>query len=885
MRRLLLGAARIGLGVATAALALALLRLGPVFAQPLVPFRALPLVVPWLLLAAFVALLAAPSGGGARVVGVSVTRVAFRAALASTLALAGAVALRGEAGLPGRLEGPAGPLASLPPGPIDLHGADLEGVARTRRLQAVWRGELRVPESGRHRLAASGVGRVELRLDGTLVLAGEGDPLAVSAERSIGRGEHAIEVRYERRGPSTRLRLEWARPGADGQPQPALDLLAPRQLGEPLPAWLWMATDALAHLLAALVGWLAAAAPWLRRDPLPSPRPLSGAELLWAALGYAAILALASWPLVASPARFGPIGQPDGRLNLWILAWDQHALAHAPSHLFDAPIFHPLPDALAFSENLLLVSLLAAPFSAAGGPLLGYNAALMLSHVVSGLGVLLLIRRATGDRLAAFAGGAIFAAGMHRWANMAHIHAQATLFLPLVLLALDRFLERRTLGRALLVGVLLAAQGASSVYLGAITATALATGLLLALASGLRGREAARLGLGLALGAVLLAPLALPYLRMREFQGEEFTLETLRRYSTTPESYLASLSRWYEPVSSRQLDAASVHDHLFPGVLPVLLGLAGLARAPRRFAVFALLASVLAVLLSLGPATALYRALHEHVVLFRGLRNLARFSLIPLVCLAALAGLALAGRRRLAWVALPLLVAESCNAPLGYATARPPAPAAAFLAGRPGAVAALPLYEDDTQVMLDGMAHWRPLLNGDSGFMPRPFARAMELLNRPLDAEGVRLLRALGVSDVTSRKTLPLPLAFEAPDERVYTVPSGPAAAEVRPAPAAATLWTHDAILLDLGSVRSVSRVTFEVGDGDWIDAPRVLVSEDGHEWREAPARASLADATLSLYRNPRAGLGELRLGPLRARQLRLDGRLPARRGSLGVAE
>jgi len=881
MRRLLLGAARIGLGVATALLALAVLRFGPVFAQPVVPLRALPLIAPWLALALLTAFLGASPGGWAR----GGARRACRLTLAAALALAAVVALRGEAGLPGRLEGPAGPLASLPPGPIDLHGADLEQVARTRRLRAVWRGELRVPESGRHRLAASGVGRVEVRLDGTLVLTGEGDPLAAVAERMIGRGAHAIEVRYERRGPTTRLRLEWARPGSDGRPQPGLELLAPRQLGEPRPAWLWAATDVLAHLLAALVGWLAVAAPWLRREPLPSPRPVSARGLLAAALGYAAILALASWPLATAPASIGPIGQPDGRLNLWILAWDQHALAQAPSRFFDAPIFHPLPDALAFSENLLLVSLLAAPFSAAGGPLLGYNAALMLSHLVSGLGVLLLVRRATGDGLAAFAGGAVFAAGMHRWANMAHIHAQATLFLPLALLALDRFLERRTLGRALLVGLLVAAQGASSVYLGAITATAVATGLLLALASGLRARDAARLGLGLALAAALLAPLALPYLRMRAFQGEEFTLETLRRYSTTPESYLASLSRWYEPVSSRQLDPASVHDHLFPGLLPVLLGLAGLARAPRRFAVFALAASLLAVLLSLGPATPLYRALHEHVVLFRGLRNLARFSLIPLVCLAALSGLALAGRRRLAWIALPLLVAESCNAPLGYARMPPPGPAAAFLAGRPGAVAALPLYEDDTRVMLDGMAHWRPLLNGDSGFLPRPFARAMELLNRPLDAEGLRLLRALGVSDLTSREPLPLPLAFEAPGERVYTVPSGPAAQEVRPAPAAATLWTHDAILLDLGSVRSVSRVTFELGDGDWIETPRVLVSEDGREWRETPARASLADATLSLYANPRAGQGELRLAPLHARYLRLDARLPARRGSLGAAE
>ena len=75
-----------------------------------------------------------------------------------------------------------------------------------------------------------------------------------------------------------------------------------------------------------------------------------------------------------------------------ILAWDVHALLHAPSRLFQAPIFHPLPDALAFSENLLLPAVLSAPGQIVS-PVLGYNLALVISLVVSGLGVQALARR------------------------------------------------------------------------------------------------------------------------------------------------------------------------------------------------------------------------------------------------------------------------------------------------------------------------------------------------------------------------------------------------------------------------------------------------------------------------------------------------------------
>jgi hypothetical protein len=686
---------------------------------------------------------------------------------------------------------------------------------------------------------------------------------------------HDLRVTLTRTGPGPRLRLGWTRPDGRDETIPV------RALGVPAGRAFWLTTDALALAVAALAGALVLAVPWdARRDP-PSPGPVTAGECAVSLAGHAALFVLMSWPLATDPAHLGVMDRPDGRLNAWILAWDVQALTHAPQRLFDAPAFHPLPDALAFSENLLLPAVLVSPALVAGEPVLAYNLVLALSMIVSGLGTQLLVRRVSGGRLAAFVGGAIFAVGAHRFIRLAHPHAQVTLFLPLALVAFDRFWQKRTLGRALVVGLMLGLQALSSIYLAAITATVLAVATALALAAGLDRRAFVRLLAGGALAALLAAPVALPYLRMRAFQGVEWTMEDVATYATTLTSYAASGSRLYGGVTQRHLDPAAVQDTLFPGVAVLALGLAGLAVAPRRYRAVALAAGALAIVISLGPQTALYRFLHEHVVFVRGVRALSRFSLLPVLALSVLTGLALAGRRRLALPALALVLVESTNAPLRYHWWPGPSEAARSLRGDSGAVVHLPLGAGDTQAMLDGTAHWRPLLNGDSGFVPTPYTRAMELLDGPLSEQALGFLRAVGVTRVVSTEVLALTEIGAYGPDRVYAMAPGPRAAIVRGERARATLWRSEGALLDLGTPTAVDRVVFAVGDGPWLDAPSVRVSLDGRDWNAVAATASLADATLSLYQDPRAGRGAVLFPPTTARYLWLDPRLPARHGPL----
>jgi hypothetical protein len=871
VRRLASELSRGGLALAVFLLALAILRWHPVCAEPPWDVRAMPMAGAAVLLAVCAAL----TGGPRRRRPLKPILLGL-AAVAATLAAT--IALRGPGGLPVMVADQRGALGSLPAGPLDVLGGDLRSLAPGRKVTLRWEGELRMPETGTYRLWATGRGDVTVALDGRVVLEGGSEVLRAGADAFIGRGPHRLEVQLDRVGPGPRLRLGWTRPRGGHD-----EMIPSRFLGPEKGRWLWGITDLLAVVLAALVGALVWMIPWDSPTRPPSPRPVTRGEVGWSVSGHALLFMVMSWPLVLDLAGSGVTDRPDGRLNAWILAWDAHALLRAPARLFQAPIFHPLPDALAFSENLLLPAILAAPATLLGGPVLGYNLVLLLSTVVSGLGAQLLVRRASGDRLAAFVAGAFFAVGSHRWIRMAHLHAEVTLFLPFALLALDRFWQRRTLGRALLVGVFLALQGLSSVYLGAITALALLAAVALAVVAGLRVRDAARLLAGIALAGVLMAPVARPYFRMRSFQGMEWTLRDVATYATTLQSYAASGTRLYGGLTQRHVDPERVQDTLFPGLTVLVLGLAGLASAPPRYRAVAVLASAAAVVFSLGPETALYRALHESLVLVRGVRALSRFSLVPVLSLCVLAGFALAGRWRLALLALLAFLVESGNVPIRYAPAPHTSAVARWLAGKEGAVADLPLGARDTEVMLDGIAHFRPLVNGDSGFMPRPYTRAMELLEPPPTEEAARLLRAIGVRHVVVRMDTGWPERARFGEERIVEVPAGDGARPATAGTPQATLWTPDGIIVDTGRSSPIEGVVFVPSEAPWIEAPRVESSDDCAAWTALPASASLADATLSLIQDPRQGKGTVRFAPTTARYLRLDPRLPARPTALGV--
>ncbi|MBA2604721.1 MAG: hypothetical protein H0U94_14135, partial [Acidobacteria bacterium] len=76
---------------------------------------------------------------------------------------------------------------------------------------------------------------------------------------------------------------------------------------------------------------------------------------------FAGLLLVMAYPLPLHPASMTLPGDPDTDLFMWTLAWNTHALVQQPLSVFDANIYYPHRNTLAFSENLIGSTIFAAP--------------------------------------------------------------------------------------------------------------------------------------------------------------------------------------------------------------------------------------------------------------------------------------------------------------------------------------------------------------------------------------------------------------------------------------------------------------------------------------------------------------------------------------------
>ena len=140
-----------------------------------------------------------------------------------------------------------------------------------------------------------------------------------------------------------------------------------------------------------------------------------------AGLAFVAMAVWLSWPLVP---RFTTAlsASPDSLLNYWALAWNFHVLPRAPLSLFDANIFAPRPDTLAYSEHMVGVALATWPlYLVSSNVIVAYNGAVFLSFVLSGVGAYLLVRDLTGSAFAGFVSGLILLAAPYRMLHVLHL--------------------------------------------------------------------------------------------------------------------------------------------------------------------------------------------------------------------------------------------------------------------------------------------------------------------------------------------------------------------------------------------------------------------------------------------------------------------------------
>jgi len=446
-----------------------------------------------------------------------------------------------------------------------------------------------------------------------------------------------------------------------------------------------------------------------------------------------------TWPLVLHPATYSRNENADTQLNEWILAWVAHTLPRDPMHLFEANIFYPAHDALAFSEPLIVPALLGAPLSWSGAsPVLVYNLVVIAGYALTAFFTLLLVEAWTGRFLAGLLAGSLFAFNTHTLTRFAHVQGIHIYGLPLALLAIDRLVRGGSWRAALLLAGAVALMAYTSGYLVVFAAVMIAIVLVTRVAEWRpRAREVAvSLALAGVVAGLAILPVYLPYRRAARDQHMVRSLDVIKDYSATPLGYLASAGRVHFSTWSGRFFKDPV-DSFFPGfVVLVLSGVAIVAVVrrrppagdPARARVWMLVAiGAAGVVLSLGTATPIYGWLFAVFPPMQGLRAAARFGNLFLLAVAVLGGIGLARVKSQALaIALVVLVnIESLRAPIAYTPFKGIPGVYRLLADEPGPVVLVeqPFFPrwaifQNGPYVLASTAHWRPLMNGYSGYTP-----------------------------------------------------------------------------------------------------------------------------------------------------------------------
>ncbi len=489
-----------------------------------------------------------------------------------------------------------------------------------------------------------------------------------------------------------------------------------------------------------------------------------------------------TWPLAAHPGRLSRNDNGDALLNEWIMAWVAHQLPRDPAHLFEANIFYPAHDALAFSEPLIVPALLGAPLAWLGAsPVLVYNLVLIAGFALTAFAGYLVIETWTGDAIAGLLTGSACAFNTHTLTRLAHIQGVHIYGLPLALLLTDRLLRGGSRRDALVLAGCIATLAYTSGYL-VVFATVMMTVAAIVRWREWLGAPARRvippfLMAGAAAGLAIL-PVYLPYRRVAQTQHMVRTLDIIPVYSATLKGYLAAAGRMHMATWSGGFFKDPI-DSFFPGF--VVLGLAvvaivvGVRRADwrPRIAMLTTIAAI-GVVLSLGTATPLYGWLFTVFPPMQGLRAAARFGNLFLIGVAVLAGLGLAfwrghrphdqpppklrrfGDKR--WIAVLLVVlvnVEALRAPFQYREFSGIPGIYRMLADAPGPVvlAEQPFYPgwaifENAPYVLASTAHWRPLMNGYSGYTPDSYLRYADDFWSFPEERSIQAMKDAGVTHV-----------------------------------------------------------------------------------------------------------------------------------------
>jgi len=510
-----------------------------------------------------------------------------------------------------------------------------------------------------------------------------------------------------------------------------------------------------------------------------------GAGLLAA---YTAVVLWLTWPLARHAATHLPATHLIARFEVpyvaWVLAYQAHALTTDPARLADANIYYPARHALFYGPTCWgLLPYFAPTFLTTGNPALALNLAFLACLALTAWTLHLAVRRWTGCDLAGFlAAWTFLTTRWVLWNGLGPEPNYAVLqYIPLImLLAAERAPGPRAF---LLLLALVVLEGMTSpAYIAPAVVAPLGLLGLSRLARSATRREGFRLLGTVVVAAAVLVSLHAGHVLVRR---ENPALPEQTLWPGAP--YFPTLLPWGPLTEGPAAIPRPALYLVLAGALLVALEswLAPDPRSRRAWTQGALWTAV-GLAISIAPSALWYgrpiqlphTALARSLGVYQLVREPGRLAIGSLIGLSSLSGLAFAACTR--WLArpgrraglglaarataafllaaafygdyaygtspgvpplLPLIAAPAGSSPLVRILRHGVGPVLEIPAGwldRPSKLAWATWH---AQAMYRSTFHWRPLLNGYSGYWPAGFPEHMALGDLLPDAQALAVLR------------------------------------------------------------------------------------------------------------------------------------------------
>lgn len=482
----------------------------------------------------------------------------------------------------------------------------------------------------------------------------------------------------------------------------------------------------------------------------------------------------------------------DGLFTYWTMSWNIHSFLHDPGNLFNANIFFPYKNTLAYSEGLFVPALIALPiYLIIRNMLVTYNLMIFFSYILAAWGGYKLAKYYTKNNYASFIAGLIFGFSTFRIISMGHFQNIMIWWMPFAALYLQKYLDTKKRKYIVYFALLFSAQMLSSWNMGAFFAL-FVTFLLVANWRLIRDNfySFAKDGIiALVIIIILVAPFAYPYFKLYQETHFSYPKQEIVIGSADIGGYILPLPGTFMSRVTAFLGIEKKHweeNFNFLGYFSLVLMayyfiISKIRIRAKEFKIY-LIGIPIFMILSFGPilrfipSIKIPSAYYLIMPITGFIRTPSRLSIIVLLCVSIAVAYIISSvqiKRRLPKIVIsaliPLFILLEFWIPHGPPftdTACPEVYSVIKNDNSVSAIVEMPIHEKPDGALYYiyySTCHFKPIFNGFSGYFPKKYSNYSKKMRKFPEEKSIALMKSIGVSHVllhlndfeeSARKTL-----------------------------------------------------------------------------------------------------------------------------------